>query len=100
AMDKRASVGVSLGAASCPSDGVGFDELIVEADKIMYTRKSARKIELSTSDDLSSDPEVKIEEVSQFIGPLQIENADETELSSEAYVVELDETHIISSAVN
>jgi len=99
AMDKRASVGVSLGAASYPDDGNTFDELIVEADKVMYARKSARKIESSASRDASSDPEVRIEEVSQFIGPLPVE-PHESELSSDAYVVQLDETHIISSAVN
>jgi diguanylate cyclase (GGDEF)-like protein len=100
-MDKQANVGVSLGAASYPEDGVAFDELIVEADKKMYSRKLAHKVKLSVSDaEQTSGPEMKIEEVSQFVGPLEVEAPHESELSSDTYVVELDETHIVSAAVN
>ena len=98
-LEQKTSVGVSLGAASYPEDGLTFDELVVEADKGMYARKLARKAE-SPAYGESPGPEIKIEDVSQFIGPRKVEDTRESELSPDAYVVQLDETHIVSSAVN
>lgn len=86
--ESTASVGVSLGAASYPDDGVTFDEIIVAADKGMYLRKSSRKnilVEaISADEDLTAQAEVN----------------QDPELSRESFVVELDETHIVSAAVN
>jgi len=38
-----AQVGVSIGAATYPYSGRGFDELVIAADKGMYTEKAKRK---------------------------------------------------------
>ena len=98
--DKEAHVGVSVGAASYPENGSSFDELVVEADKAMYARKVARKAECAAEASALAAPEVKLEEVSQFVGPLRVEKIQESELSPDSYVVQLDETHIVSAAVN
>jgi diguanylate cyclase (GGDEF)-like protein/putative nucleotidyltransferase with HDIG domain len=41
--DATASVGVSIGAATYPYSGRSFDELLIAADKAMYSAKSRRK---------------------------------------------------------
>jgi diguanylate cyclase (GGDEF)-like protein/putative nucleotidyltransferase with HDIG domain len=106
--DAYAQVGVSLGAAGYPADGETFDQMIVAADKAMYERKVLRKmaadparnaalptplkdprlIELSVEDDeagaydlLQSDPEPA--------PPVP---------DSEGFIIELDETHVLSAA--
>lgn len=71
---KSASVGVSLGSAGYPANGESFDQMIIAADKAMYLRKSSRKQAAVTEDDSST--------------------------SSDALIVELDETHVVSNAVN
>ncbi|MGH7782919.1 MAG: diguanylate cyclase domain-containing protein, partial [Candidatus Binatia bacterium] len=86
--EESASVGVSLGAASYPGAGVTFDEIIVAADKGMYSRKSTRKNSLSEAGSADVGP------AAEDIGK------NDPELSTESYVVELDETHIVSAAVN
>jgi predicted signal transduction protein with EAL and GGDEF domain len=98
--DKDARVGVSVGAASYPENGLSFDELVVEADRAMYARKVARKAECAAKESALTAPEVRLEEVSQFVGPLRVDTVQDSELSSDAYVVQLDETHIVSAAVN
>jgi diguanylate cyclase (GGDEF)-like protein len=40
---RRASVGVSLGAACYPAQGETLDQIIIAADKAMYAVKGARK---------------------------------------------------------
>jgi diguanylate cyclase (GGDEF)-like protein len=87
--DQFARVGVSLGASNYPLQGGSFDEMVVSADKRMYAIKSKRKAEQKLR--LTEPDEPNIEDHTD----LGI-----TDLPSDAYVVELDETHIVSSAVN
>jgi diguanylate cyclase (GGDEF)-like protein/putative nucleotidyltransferase with HDIG domain len=99
---KSARVGVSLGAASYPKDGTSFDEIIVSADKGMYARKSTRKNDLLKAE--ARPPAIGNTETASVAIDLDsdvtIPAAAEPELPDDAYVVELDETHIVSSAVN
>ncbi len=73
-----AQVGVSLGASSYPNDGETLDQIIIAADKKMYAVKAVRKRQKAA--ELESAPI-----------PVQIE---------ENLIYELDESHIISSAIN
>ncbi len=90
-----AQVGVSLGASSYPSQGGSFDEMVVAADRGMYAIKSHRKMEqrrllaAAETEHISIAPEMA-----------HAENALIPTLMPDSYVVELDETHIVSSAVN
>ena len=93
--DKFASVGVSLGSAGYPANGVIFDELIIAADKAMYLQKSARKREnhdLGQHKHAALSDVLKTETVSS--GPLP------DSPPNEHFIIELDESHVISSAIN
>jgi diguanylate cyclase (GGDEF)-like protein len=91
--EASASVGISIGAASYPSEGVTFDEMIVAADKGMYATKSRHK-----SGEIAPDPGTIVRKVDHSFKPIPIDvNATETESE---YLVELDETHIVSTAMN
>ena len=77
-----AGVGVSLGAACFPHQGETLDQIVIAADKGMYAAKARNK-------------QKTIGSRSNFRQFLQ------SQLQSEvAFVVELDESHIISSAIN
>jgi diguanylate cyclase (GGDEF)-like protein/putative nucleotidyltransferase with HDIG domain len=98
--DNFARVGVSIGSASYPNNGESFDQLIISADKAMYTTKAFHK---KKRDDAQDDS-------------LQQWNRESDELAGGAFeplvngfemivpvgddglIVELDETHIIASA--
>ena len=81
--DRFAKVGISIGAACYPNHGGTLDEVIVFADKAMYAVKAERKARRAAESNV-------------LIGEIL-----ETEQITEAnYIVELDESHIISSAVN
>ncbi|CAN5424350.1 hypothetical protein BH10ACI3_BH10ACI3_10840 [soil metagenome] len=76
--NRSASVGVSLGSSGYPLNGETFDQMIVTADKIMYERKSRRKRYALTNN----------------IGTLPQPN----ETVNDHLIVELDETHVVSSS--
>lgn len=102
-----ARVGISIGAASYSHGGESLDQIIISADKAMYSVKSLRKrlkqqeaekTEKQTRQLLqnSAPPQPK---------PIPIRSTDakpkeEPDANSENFVVELDESHIISSAIN
>jgi diguanylate cyclase (GGDEF)-like protein len=79
--EKFAQVGVSLGAASYPNDGDTLDQIIAAADKQMYAVKAVRKHKKAA------------EMVSNDDSPISIQIED-------SLIYELDESHIISSAIN
>ncbi len=80
---QSAQVGVSIGAACYPQHGETLDQVIVAADKAMYAVKGERKAERAA-------------ELRTLINKiLATENFTKTN-----YSVELDESHIVSSAVN
>jgi diguanylate cyclase (GGDEF)-like protein len=77
-------VGVSIGSASYPIHGETLDLIIVAADKEMYANKNRRKQE--------------------HINPIQdltIETPfHDIVIDEESFVMELDESHIVSKALN
>ncbi len=81
--DRFARVGISVGTASYPFNGETLDQVIIAADTAMYAVKADRKQAKATQ----SLP--AIEEVVPY------EN-----FIAENFIVELDESHIISSAIN
>ena len=74
-----AKVGVSLGSACYPKSGETLDQVIIAADKAMYSVKASHK---------------------QRQNSPQLPAAQTIELTEDSFVVELDESSIISSAVN
>ncbi len=84
--DTFASVGVSLGASGYPKDGETFDQMIIAADKAMYERKSSRKLYAALSNKtVAANPDAATEEPA----------------SGDSFIVELDESHVLSSnAIN
>lgn len=85
AADTTARVGISVGAASYPAHGESFDQLIIAADEAMYQAKALHKQRRS-----------RLEERKGYVvSEAGVEVLDQlpTEL-----LVEIDETHIVSSA--
>ena len=102
-----AKVGVSIGSATYPSGGESFDQLIISADKAMYTQKAWRKqqkAEAPRNVDVNSllAPAPTAEEyVPPGAASSNVEFENMPHLSGEMLVVELDETHVITtSSVN
>lgn len=105
-----ARVGISIGAASYPGAGASFDQIIICADKAMYGVKMLRKRskELNAEKPAPPQKEPPPEQKNNpspkpiTVRPVQPkpEVAPAPESNSESFVVELDESHIISSAIN
>ena len=101
-----ARVGVSLGAAGYPQAGSNFDQMVIAADKAMYNVKSIRK------------QEQKKQQIKQQLLPAMIhavpmqpftdENSNRKlseqrgiiEVKEDNFIVEVDESHIVSAAIN
>lgn len=86
---RRASVGVSLGAACYPAQGETLDHIIIAADKAMYAAKGARKQKLKQNLKESQLPAEK-----------KLSPALSQESAGHNLILELDESHVISSAIN
>lgn len=86
-----AQVGVSLGAASYPRAGETLDQIIVAADQAMYAVKAARKRKQSQPPPVQ--PETRAPETPKAEFPHML-------IAEEALIVELDESHIVSAAIN
>jgi diguanylate cyclase (GGDEF)-like protein/putative nucleotidyltransferase with HDIG domain len=106
-----ARVGVSIGSAAYPSAGESFDQLIISADKAMYTAKAwrkQRKASVASAVDVDSllAPTPTAEEyvpagMNDDVAPADDEITRRPQVSGEVLVVELDETHVIAtSSVN
>lgn len=99
-VDTTAAVGVSLGSAEYPGSGDTFDQIIAAADKAMYKRKTRRKqmraVEKSNDTVQLSEFVTNKKTVSDHLDiPFQLLP------SSDDFIVELDESHVISSnAIN
>jgi diguanylate cyclase (GGDEF)-like protein/putative nucleotidyltransferase with HDIG domain len=83
--DRFAKVGISIGAAAYPTNGDMLDQVIIAADKAMYAVKADRK-QAKATQQLPPD-------VQEII-------ATSEEVMAENFIVELDESHIVSSAIN
>jgi diguanylate cyclase (GGDEF)-like protein/putative nucleotidyltransferase with HDIG domain len=84
--EAEASVGVSIGSSGYPENGETFDQMIVAADKAMYRRKTRRRLDpanfMISGLDLSQEISI--------IKPYAVD--------SDNLIVELDESHVVSSA--
>ena len=85
---RRASVGVSLGAACFPAEGETLDQIIIAADKAMYAVKESRKEKIKVTREYQLPAEIG---AAIILSEEPIENS---------LIVELDESHVISSAIN
>ncbi len=86
--DKSARVGISIGAASYPEYGETLDQVLIAADKAMYSVKATRK---------TRDITRVLPPLSDII-PTEVFSCEEYQ--TENFIVELDESHIVSSAIN
>jgi diguanylate cyclase (GGDEF)-like protein len=95
--ESKACVGVSVGSASYPHKGKTFDQLLIAADKAMYSAKMVRKqnekyralipkgadAQLGSQQAEPSSPEVAVPDT-----------------IDEDILIEIDESHIVSASVN
>ena len=104
-----ARVGISIGASSYPTCGDTLDQIIIAADKAMYGVKTLRKRRKEQESEEIKRRNLEILEKSKPVPPIAVrppepakldEEAVNAELISQSFVVELDETHIVSSAIN
>jgi diguanylate cyclase (GGDEF)-like protein/putative nucleotidyltransferase with HDIG domain len=112
-----AKVAISIGAAAYPSGGKMLDQLLIAADKAMYEVKVRRKrlAALKPAQEVKpgiADQQIKQpgpETDSQTPPPITVKPTDPVLIDSkdlivesqdENFLVELDESHIISSAIN
>lgn len=86
-----AQVGVSLGAAAYPRAGETLDQIIVAADQAMYAVKAIRKRK-------QNQPPTAQPKAAEHLPPA--EQFPHMLIAEEALIVELDESHIISAAIN
>lgn len=87
---KSACVGVSIGAASYPQSGSTLDQMIVAADKAMYTVKARHKQRKQVTG------QIGLQTTETDINPVvPVET-----YFDDSFIVELDESHVVSSAVN
>ncbi|MEP7076982.1 MAG: diguanylate cyclase [Acidobacteriota bacterium] len=96
--ENLARVGISIGSANFPSDGCSFDEMVVAADKAMYAAKSRHKRGQASEIDEAETEEISA--LAYLSDHIEVEAILESGPHEESYVVEVDETHIVSSAVN
>jgi len=99
--NETTQVGVSIGTADFPNKGESLDQIIIAADKAMYSVKDIHKrrrvlIEKQTIEINKLKAESFLQKVNRKPETITFENP---RLDND-FIVELDESHIISSAVN
>ncbi len=87
-----ARVGISIGAASYPQSGSTLDQMIVAADKAMYMIKARHK---HRQKQLVEGEIVKKSAESKLLERISVEK-----ILDDNFIVELDESHVISTAIN
>lgn len=106
-----ARVGISVGAASYPAGGKVLDQLLIAADKAMYDVKVRRKRLKLAAENTKTKVEVaaKPQPAAAQPPPIPVKPTETVQVSpddvivephDENFLVELDESHIISSAIN
>ena len=106
--DEAARVGVSIGSACFPNHGETFDQVMIAADKAMYLTKAVHKQRFETAETFSAlQPEKTARPANHTsqsdrelmpdvdLGKIQI-----VEEIDGGLILELDESHIVSTAVN
>ena len=93
---RHAQVGVSIGSASYTGSGETLDQVIIAADQAMYsvkaTHKQKNKPQPKAETPVAAEPLQTFDHVE--IVPQEIK------INEESFVLELDESHIVSNAVN
>lgn len=89
---KNARVGISIGTGCYPHHGSTLDQIIIHADKAMYSVKAERKRSQLKQVIAAAEPEIR-----QISSDAILNNE---LVPEENYIVELDESHIVSSALN
>lgn len=97
-----ARVGVSIGSSEFRAGGESFDQLIISADKAMYREKALRKQKPTLARATPMDVATLLAPLptaEEYFSPLLPEEAIETVgvPAGEMLVVELDESHVIST---
>ncbi len=103
-----AKVGASLGSACYPKNGDTFDQITVAADQMMYSVKATHKVKQIPDETVET---FETFETFEMFEPLEavevvevvetVEKVETVKISEDSFVLELDESHIISSnAVN
>lgn len=91
--DQFTQVGVSIGTANFPKNGESLDQIVIAADKAMYAVKDIHKRKSEPASVNSHEMiDLTNEDISQYLHV--------GEILDEGFVVEVDESHIISNAVN
>lgn len=85
-----ARVGASIGSACYPRHGESIDQIIIAADKQMYSVKAAHKQEKAAK-------QAPLPQIPLAPEPLPMLEA---QIVDDGFIVELDESHIVSNAVN
>ena len=103
--DTFARVGISVGSASYPNHGETFDQILNTADKAMYLTKAFNKqrknriVRLIQTPSRSSSFESKGNNATDRNTAVTYAESEITELDfGDEAIVELDETHILSSS--
>jgi len=100
-LGRVACVGVSLGAASYPQSGKTFDQVIIAADKAMYQEKSVRKRKAAAeAEPMIEATEVQRVDESHFVHDVPVANVIPEPPAEDGFIVELDESHVVSTAIN
>lgn len=103
--EETARVGVSIGSACYPTHGENFDQVLVAADKAMYLTKAVHKqrsvlAKWADSPGAHRGEDTRRDSGSRRSAP-QISDRHIQVLPAEnSLIVEVDESHIVSSAVN
>ena len=94
-----ATVGVSLGFAGYPQSGSTFDQMLVAADRVMYSSKLSRKRASANGKSVLDRPVAEM--VDAETGLYSANIAASGRPSNESFIVELDESHVVASeAIN
>lgn len=96
-----AQVGVSIGTADFPDKGESLDQIIIAADKAMYSVKDLHKRRrLLMENHAIRFNNIKTENTQPIPLPKPAPLIPDEPALNDGFIVELDESHIISSAVN
>ena len=102
-----AVVGASIGSACYPINGETLDQIIIAADSAMYSVKATHKqlqqkpIELEETVTMKNIQINSLENVEvKARENVKINVPENIQINEDSFIVELDESHIISSAIN
>jgi len=93
-----ASVGVSIGAASYPENGTSFDQLVIAADRTMYSEKTTRKMTVAAAETDLIPIEIVVDSPPSLDAMLRSVRSDADHANNGGFVIELDESAVVESA--